>query len=70
VVKATNGRRDVTVSVPKDFTHGLVRSTGGHVVDLRAEAEAEKKQKQDAAKSPARALLKSYGGGYGNGRDT
>lgn len=48
VLKNREGPRDVTVAIPRDAKHGLVRMEGGYVLDLRAEADAERAQQQAA----------------------
>lgn len=42
VLKATKGKRDVTVALNRDVEHALVHAQGGFFVDLQGEAEAER----------------------------
>lgn len=44
-VKSTEGKRDWTVAVPRDPECALVKSTGGHYVDFRAEREAQRTER-------------------------
>lgn len=46
VVKATKGKRDVTVAIQRDEQHALVHSHGGFVVDLREEEQAKTQARQ------------------------
>jgi replicative DNA helicase len=62
VVKATNGRRDVTVALDKDFVHGLVHSRGGRTLDLQAEARTEQREASSSSKEKAQKLLRRIGG--------
>lgn len=41
-VKATEGKRDWTVAIPRDAEHALVHSVGGYEVDFAGEAQAAK----------------------------
>lgn len=59
VLKRTEGQRGVTVAIERDETHALVKAKGGEVLDLAAEAQAERaaehmqRQLERRAKRPA-----------------
>jgi replicative DNA helicase len=65
-LKNTEGGRDWTIALERDWEHGLVRSTGGYPVDFQSEARAARAKKEAEGK-PAVKAIDLFGSGKRHG---